>query len=130
MKKGDPDKPATVHMTSETHGRHQRPSLIEFLTGGDLRHHVAPKSASEQLIQQKGMVLPKNALLKASCGLVAESSSSASYGSTPPNQNLASASDSHEPNINDTSTPFNAPTGLNMPLRNSWPCAFLSEALL
>lgn len=55
-KKTEGDKPATVHVTSETHGR-QRPSLIEFLTGGDLRHHVAPKSASEQLIQQKGIYI-------------------------------------------------------------------------
>lgn len=43
-------------MTSEVphgHGR-QRPSLIEFLTGGDLGRHTS-KSASEQLIQQKGV---------------------------------------------------------------------------
>lgn len=57
LKKGEADKPATVHVTSEIphgHARHQRPSLIEFLTGGDLGRHHTTKSASEQLIQQKG----------------------------------------------------------------------------
>lgn len=116
LKKAEAEKPATVHITSEvpsnTHGRHQRPSLIEFLTGGDLGRH-APKSASEQLIQQKGEV-------KIYCDLCSdnnkvfheESSSSASYGSTP-NQGNVSASDSHDQNANGSSTPCNVATGLN-----------------
>lgn len=45
--------------------------------------------------------------------LLPESSSSASYGSTP-NQGNASASEVHDPNANDSSTPCNAATGLKM----------------
>lgn len=40
-------------MTSEVqHGRHQRPSLIEFLTGGDLGSRHASKSVGETHTQQ------------------------------------------------------------------------------
>lgn len=47
-KKGEPGKP-TVEMTSEVHhGRHQRPSLIEFLTGGELGGRHSSKSAGDQ----------------------------------------------------------------------------------
>lgn len=62
LKKAEAEKPATVNITSEIphgHGRHQRPSLNEFLTGGDLGRHHTSKSASEQLIQQKGWNLLK-----------------------------------------------------------------------
>lgn len=48
-KKAESGQP-TVHMTSEVphHGRHQRPSLIEFLTGGELSGRHSSKSASDQ----------------------------------------------------------------------------------
>lgn len=38
MEQTKADSQPTVQMTSETHGK-QRPSLIEFLTGGELGRH-------------------------------------------------------------------------------------------
>ncbi|KAF5273419.1 hypothetical protein FQA39_LY07436 [Lamprigera yunnana] len=111
-KKPESSQP-TVQMTSETtHGRHQRPSLIEFLTGGELgsRHgskvladhhsnipHPPPKGFIYTSIQNK--IKP----------VVAESSSSASYGSVSLQGN-ASISETHEGTIPDNFTLGNAVT--------------------
>ncbi|XP_025829365.1 protein unc-80 homolog [Agrilus planipennis] len=88
-KKSEPTQPS-IHMTSEVPvTRHQRPSLIEFLTGSDLsgRHSSRTSSDHHLNVQQ-----PQK-----------ESSSSTSYGSTP-NQGNTSLSEAQEAVINECST--------------------------
>lgn len=81
-------------MTSETgHGR-QRPSLIEFLTGGELGGRHASKVSQHDT--QHG---PQK-----------ETSSSGSYGSTP--QANASVSEGQDTHMNDSSTPCNVAAGM------------------
>lgn len=47
---------STVQMTSETHGR-QRPSLIEFLTGGELGRHGSKIISDHHMQQMRGWFL-------------------------------------------------------------------------
>ncbi|XP_071051603.1 protein unc-80 homolog isoform X3 [Onthophagus taurus] len=70
INKKDPQTQTTIQITSEvtTTTRNQRPSLIEILTGGDLKHKMIPEH--QQLPNTK------------------ESSSSTSYGSTPNQANI------------------------------------------
>ncbi|XP_017782231.1 PREDICTED: LOW QUALITY PROTEIN: protein unc-80 homolog, partial [Nicrophorus vespilloides] len=87
-KKTDDGK-TTIQMTSETnHGRHQRPSLIEFLTGGELGgRHVSKVTPNER---------GDNGQHKAS---FVESSSSTSFAS---NQANVSISEGQELTQNDS----------------------------
>lgn len=123
-----------VQVTSEVnHGRHQRPSLIEFLTG-DLASNKSQSSAPPSQAdshgrnaqeQQRGILflvycvcnvtmdgwMDTGSLL---CYLfVIESLSSASVASTI-NQGHASTSDCGQENgANGSSTPCNVPTGMS-----------------
>lgn len=125
-----------VQVTSEVnHGRHQRPSLIEFLTG-DLASNKSQSSAPPSQAdsqgqnpqeQQRGILFldyyVSNVTIDWFCIdciyvyvcylFVTESLSSASVASTI-NQGHASTSDCGQENgANGSSTPCNVPTGMS-----------------
>lgn len=99
----------TVQMTTETEkGRTQRPSLIDFLTGGEIKH--ATKTLQDHL-QAKGTVkLFWYQSVYQEIHLL-ESSSSTSYGSTPNQANVSISEGPEGCATNEGSAPCAAPTG-------------------
>lgn len=104
-----------MQVTNETvQGRNQRPSLIDFLTGGELGGRHGSKSHSDTPQQSQAKGTP--------CGLatwaisqldaiIVESSSSASYVSTPIQLNATINEAVEGGGLNGVSTPSHVPTG-------------------